>query len=424
MKILSTELDRLNQDTASLAGTLNDAKTVQKWTDNTIGGSTLLSPGTDKDIVSYVQACSEFTTGGSALTALIPSVGAGIFAHLTLGVNDLEMMGYAFGTLIVSHFSLHPFFWSRSQAGKQQKTLKANLENVVDKWLYERYQLEVHPSGRKKIIRNLLNYNARIFEFKAVGAVTAQMSCTEQGWFVHDIRSAGTSIPSVDDDLVRFALHKNESYQKVQISRNNRSVAIKKAEKRQAKEQKIRDGLARAEAYSNRYSKGYSKTLLNSESKDKSEQEEILRSHQQAQIADLRYQNHELTKQLQNSSSKVAGKSFASEKTLPAKVTTALDSLYQRLSMLEELQLDTESAHVMERIRNESQDAVGVFKQLQKLNREKQGLAEVLAVLNGLVSDADALLDAEADKLKNKLLTSEAFLKATRSSELRLEKRS
>jgi len=305
---------------------------------------------------------------------------------------------------------------TRSEANKQQKVLKANLENVVDKWLYERYTLEVSPSVRKKIIRNLVQYDARTFRFKGVGAITAQMSCNKQGWFVHDIRSAGNSIQSIDDGLVRLALPKYESYQKVQVSRNTRNILIEKAQQRKMKEQKIRDGLERAAEYSR------NKKVFVRSDEEKNSKEETIRSYQQAKIDDLMYQNHELAKQLRQASPQVAEKPIVAEKALPAKITTILNSLDQRLGVLTELKLNTESAHIMKRIQNESQDAVEVFKQLQKLNREKQGITEVLTVLNGLVSDADALLDEEANKLKSKLVVSEAFLKSARNSELRLEK--
>jgi hypothetical protein len=404
----------MNQKAMSLTGALNDAKTVQEWTDRTIDGTTLLSPGTDQDIVPYVKAKANFKNPPGI--PLILSTGVGTFTYLVLGVNEWEMFGFAFGALFISASSLRPFFWSRSKASSQQKVLKANLENVVDKWLHERYRLEVHPSTRKKIIRNLLSYDARTFKFKAIGAVTAQMSCTKKGWFVHDIRSAGTSIQSIDDNLTRFALPKNESYQKVQVSRNTRNVIIEKAQQRVSKEQKIRDGLERAAEYS-RNEKAPIRSYQQSSNK-----EETLRSYQQAKIDDLMYQNHELAKQLRQASSQVAEKPIVAEKALPAKIATILNSLDQRLGVLTELKMDTESAHIMKRIQNESQDAVEVFKQLQKLNREKQGITEVLTVLNGLVSDADALLDEEANKLKSKLVVSEAFLKSARNSELRLEK--
>jgi hypothetical protein len=415
-KILSKELDRLNQKVASLTGTLNDAKTVQEWTDRTIDGSTLLSPGTDQDVVPYVKARANFKNPPGI--PLILSAGVGTFTYLVLGVNEWEMFCFAFGTLFISASSLQPFFWSRSKAGSQQKVLKANLENVVDKWLHERYRLEVHPSTRKKIIRNLLSYDARTFKFKAIGTVTAQMSCTKKGWFVHDIRSADTRIrfQSIDDNLAQFALPKNESYQRVQVSRYTRNVAIEKAQQRVAKDQKIRDGLERAAEYSRN-----EKVPVRSYQKS-SDKEEALLSYQQAQIDDLMYQNHQLTEQLSQPAFNRVEKPIATEKALPTQVVTIVSALEERLNVLTELDLDTESSHVMARIQNEAQNAVDVFKQLQKLNREEQGLTEVLVVLNGLVSDADALLDAEANKLKTKLVVSETFLNATRNSELRLEK--
>jgi hypothetical protein len=412
---LSKELDRLDQKVASLtSGALNNAKTVQEWTDRVIDGSTLLSPGIDQDIASYIKASGNFRNPFGI--PILVSGGVGAFTYLGFGVNEWEMLGFAFGAFFISSSSLQSFFWSRSEANKQQKVLKANLENVVDKWLYERYTLEVSPSVRKKIIRNLVQYDARTFRFKGVGAITAQMSCNKQGWFVHDIRSAGNSIQSIDDGLVRLALPKYESYQKVQVSRNTRNVLIEKAQQRKVKEQKIRDGLERAAEYSRN-----KKVFIRSD-EEKNSKEETIRSYQQAKIDDLMYQNHELAKQLRQASSQVAEKPIVTEKALPAKIATILNSLDQRLGVLTELKLDTESAHIMKRIQNESQDAVEVFKQLQKLNREKQGITEVLIVLNGLVSDADALLDEEANKLKSKLVVSEAFLKSARNSELRLEK--
>lgn len=414
---MSTELDRLDQKVTSLTGTLNDAKTIQEWTDRVIDGSTLLSPGIDQDIASYIKASGNFRNPPGI--PLIVSGGVGAFTYLGFGVNEWEMMVFAFGALFISGSSLRPFFWSRSEAHKQQKVLKANLENVVDGWLYERYKLQVSPSTKKKIIRNLLTYDARTFKFKALGAVTARMSCNKRGWFVHDIKSGSILVQSVDDNLVRFALQKYESYQKVQMSRYNRELIVQKAKQRQEKEQMIRDGLAKAEAYA----KNNKKPAVRSY-EDKNKQDETLRSYQQARIDELTHRNHELTKRLHETTPpKSPAKDVATtEKALPAKVASALNALQKRLSVLTELQLDTESTHVMERIQSESRDAVDVFKQLQKLNRETQAIAEVLAVLNGLVSDADMLLDNEADKLKNKLVTSETFLKATRNSALRLEK--
>ena len=416
---MSTELDRLDQKVTSLTGTLNDAKTIQEWTDRTIDGSTLLSPGTDQDIVPYVKASYNFRRNPHTTIPFLLGGSIGIYTYMVLGINYLEMILLTLGVCISSGSLLQSFFWSRSDAKKQQKTLEANLENVVDGWLYERYKLQVSPFTKKKIIRNLLAYDARTFKFKALGSVTARMSCNKRGWFVHDIKSGSILVPSVDDNLVRFALRKYESYQKVQMSRYNRELIVQKAKQRQEKEQMIRDGLAKAEAYA----KNNKKPAVRSY-EDKNKQDETLRSYQQARIDELTHRNHELTKRLHETTPpKSPAKDVATtEKALPAKVASALNALQKRLSVLTELQLDTESTHVMERIQNESKDAVDVFKQLQKLNRETQAIAEVLAVLNGLVSDADMLLDNEANKLKNKLVTSETFLKATRNSALRLEK--